>query len=131
MFFKRSKEIRERVEAVHELVREIDKAVGEIGCLVDDINAKIDKIGARLDGKASRDGDFVSAISQTFGNLGEKLERIEKALEFSGIFNAMSEPIKPTAEEAVSEKTREEIEAEGVTVKQIINEWLNGEENEG
>ena len=111
------KEIGREVEAVHMLVKELRNAVTDV------------KEGHLL--LTSQMSLAKAENSQTFGNLGEKLERIEKALEFSGIFNAMSEPIKPTAEEAVPEKTRKEIEAESVTVKQIINEWLNGEENEG
>ena len=117
MFFKRSKGIRERVEAVHELVKEIRNAVIDVKeqCILLTSQMSLAK----------------AENSQTFGNLGEKVERIEKGLEFSGIFKAMSEPIKPTAEEAVSEKTREEKEAESVTVARIVDEWLNGEENEG
>ena len=103
------------VVAIHDKIEEIEK--------------KITEIDERLRAKETRDGDLIDSISQTFGNLKEAIERIDKRVSSCCSVKPCQKSLGDT-EGRNPEKSRKEKEEESVTVKQIINEWLNGDGEE-
>ena len=120
---------RRKNEEFTELLVVVAGTVVAIHDKIEEVEKKLSEINERLRAKGAHDGDLIDSISQTCGNLKETLERIDKRVRSCRSVKPCEKSLGDT-EGRNPERIRKEKEEENVTVRQIVDEWLNGDGEE-